>query len=127
MANIITTDLQTRENEAVVVAGSFAPAGTGAPTASKGKGFTVARTGVGAFRITLDARFNSILSVVAGLQLATATDQFIVVGAISEANRTIDLTVWDPSAAAAPGAAVDVAADAGNRIHFVVVARNSSI
>ena len=107
-------DMQHQEPQVKVVSGSFAPAGTSAPTTVRGKGFTVARTGVGQFTITLDKRYPELLDFQATLQLATATDQFCVAGAVDLSAKTAIITVWDVSGTGA----ADVAANANNRVNF---------
>lgn len=109
-----------------VIAGSFAPNGSSAvdSTSIKGKGFSVARTGAGAFTITLQDAYVALLSAQASLQLHTADDKFVLLGDVDvTSGKTVKLVVWDISDAAA----TDVAANANNRIHFVLVLSNSSL
>jgi hypothetical protein len=109
-----------------VISGSFAPNGALAVAASsiRGKGFSVARTSVGLFTITLQDAYVACLSMTASLQLAAADDQFVQIGAIDVVTaRTIQIRVWDVSALAVG----DVAANANNRINFVLVLSNSQL
>jgi hypothetical protein len=108
----------------VIVAGSFAPNGSSAvsATSNKGKGWTVAHTSTGLFTITLDSVYNQLDSATASLQLATADDKFVQIGAVVLASQTIEIRVWDLSGAAV----ADVAADANNRINFLFVFRNTN-
>jgi len=108
-----------------LIHGSFAPNGSSALVASTVKGdvqlFSVAYVSTGLYRVTLTYRAESIEDVVATLQLAAAASQGLQVGAVDEANRTIDLRVVNSST----GAVADVAADANNRINFTVALRGS--
>jgi hypothetical protein len=109
----------------VAVQGSFAPNGGSAVSAAsnKGKGWSVAHTSTGLFTITLEDVYPAMLSATATLQLATAADQFVQIGAIDLSAKTVQIRVWDVSAAAV----ADVAADANNRINFRLIFRNSSV
>lgn len=110
------------ERELVTVAGSFAPASTGAPTTVRGTGFTVARTGVGTFRLTLDRVWPSLVSAVGTLQLATADhDRHVQISAVDLASKTVDLKIMDVTA----GASADVAANADNRVNFLLLLKRS--
>lgn len=106
--------------ETVIVAGSFAPAGAGAPTTVRGKGFTVARSGAGTFVVTLDKFYPQLLSATATLQLATPDDKYAMVSDVSLSAKTVEIVVWDASGAAA----TDVAANANNRVNFCLVFKN---
>jgi hypothetical protein len=118
MANRLTHRIDTAERNRRLIAGSFAPAGAGAVTAVKGEGFTVARTGVGVFTITLDNFYRDLDCAEACIQLAVAADTYAQVGAYDAAART--LVVRTVTA----GAAADIAADADNRVHFQLMVRN---
>lgn len=123
MANKIFKDPATVESGLVIVAGSFAPAGSGAVTDVNGRGFSVARTGTGEFTITFDDKYPSLVSATATLQLASADDQVLHMGTYTAASKTLLITVWDISG---EGAA-DIAADANNRVHFTVIFKNTDL
>lgn len=126
MANRNFDFLQGLGKGVKVIAGSFAPNGSSAVSASsrKGKGFTVARTGTGQFTITLQDAYVALLSASLSLQLASADDKFLQLGAVDVVSaKTIVINVWDVSGAAA----ADIAANAGNRINFVLVLSNSTL
>ena len=112
--------------ETVIVAGSFAPNGSSAVSASsrKGRGWSVARTSAGLFTVTFGEKYNNLISAVATLQLVTASldSWFAQVGAYVAASKTLQIRVVDEAAAA-----VDVAADADNRINFICVFSNTSL
>lgn len=124
MANRNFDDLQALEKELVVIAGSFAPNGSSAPTAVTGKGVaSVARSSAGLFLVTLDDLFVSFLNIQASLALASADDKFVQVGAVSVSSKTFEIRVWDVSGAAVS----DISAAAGNVIYFAVMAKNSGV
>jgi hypothetical protein len=114
----------TLDKGVVHVQGSFAPAGTGAPTDVKGKGFSVARTSAGLFTITLQDAYQHLIAGTAQLQLATGADQFVQLGSVDVASaKTVQIRVWDISAAAV----ADVSADANNRVNFLLILKNSTV
>ena len=102
----------------LVVPGSFAPAGTGAPTSVKGKGFTVARADVGVYTVTFDRVYPECFAVLASVQLATPDGSIINVGAISLSSRTVSLAAFDDT-----GSALEIAANANNRVNFIAFFR----
>ena len=112
-------------NDMIPVMGSFAPNGSSAVSASSrlGKGWSVARTSTGLFTITFSNVWQELDSFTCSLQLASADDKFLIPGVYTAASKTITITVWDISGAAA----TDVSADANNRIHFVAWFRNSAV
>ena len=112
-----------------VIAGSFLPAGVGAPTGVIGAGFTVARTGVGQYTVTLAEKWLRLLSANATLQLAALTASGIQLGATDVSGaKTVVLNVWGPSGAGATGAvALEVAADPNNRVHFKFVMSQDTV
>lgn len=116
-------EAKSPDREVVLIAGSFAPAGTGAPTAAKGSGFSVARSGVGVFTITLDKIYPDMLSAVCSLQLATAADQYVLGGTYTAASGTFVINVWDVSGAAL----ADISANANNRVNFILAMKNSTV
>lgn len=110
-------------NHEVILAGSFAPAGAGAPTDVYGVGFTVARTSAGLFTLTLAERFIRLRAGLCQLQLATLDTWFAQLGSIDVAtNGTVQIRVIDETATV-----TDVDADANNRVHFCLhLSRDSS-
>lgn len=106
--------------EVVSLDGSFAPNGTGAVDAAsnRGRGFTVARTGVGAFLVTVADAFPVLLSAQATVQLNAAADTVAQIGAVS--GRTVAIRTLTA------GAAADIAANANNRVNFSLKFANTS-
>mgnify|MGYP001573909474 CR=1 FL=1 len=125
MANLTTYDGRFLDPEVKILAGSFAPAGTGAPTAKKGRRYTVARSDVGKFTITLLDKYVELLSVVASLQLATAAASVVQVGTYDATAGTIVLQVLTESTGAL--VAADIAANANNRVNFVLFFKDSTV
>lgn len=116
----------TLDQGAVLIQGSFAPNGSSAidATQNSGHGWSVARTSAGLFTITLQDAYIAMISSTVSLQLATGDDKILQVGAVDVVNaKTIQVRVWDISGAAV----ADIAANAGNRIHFSLILRNSSV
>jgi hypothetical protein len=108
----------------VIIAGSFAPDTANAPTDVKGDGFSVVRTSTGLFTVTLQDKYSELIGVTASLQLASADDKMVQIGATDVTSaKTIQIRVWDISGAAV----ADVAANANNRINFVLVLKNTSV
>lgn len=122
MARRIFHFLRGINRDTIVIAGSFAPAGTGAPTTLRGKGFSVARTSTGLFTITLTDRFYECVSFTASLQLASGDDKLAQCGSVDLSAKTAQIRIWDKSAAAV----ADVSADANNRVNFALELRNTT-
>lgn len=104
-----------------VVAGSFAPNGSSALVAADTRvnagAATVAYVSTGLYRITFTDAYQKLLSATATLQLASADDKYVQIGAFTVADKTLDIRVWDASGAGV----ADVAANANNRINFICV------
>jgi hypothetical protein len=125
MANRNLTRSQVLNRGEVIICGSFAPNGAGAVDAAsnKGIGWSVARTGVGAFTVTLEDKWIAVLSGQAQLQLAAVAGQVAQLGATDVTSaKTVEVRVVDT----ATGLTADVAADANNRIHFELRLKNST-
>ena len=107
---------------AVTIAFSFRPNGaTGVVAGStKGRGVSVARTGIGAYTATLDQAYNHLLSAVGSVREATATAHTVTFGAYDAANKTVTLVVYDGTPAAA-----DLAADANNVVNVTLTMQKS--
>jgi len=111
---------------ATVIAGSFRPNGAGAidNTLNRGsKGWSVARTNVGQYTITLEDGFPSLAAVIGMTQLNAAADGNI------QGRGAFDVTtaktfVLENLAGAAP---TEIVSNANNWVHFVAVLKNSEI
>lgn len=112
-----------------IIAGSFAPAGVGAVTDVYGSGFTVARTGVGVYVVTLAEKWMRLLSAQLTLQMVAVVAADLQLGATDVAGaKTITINSWGPTAAGNTAAvALEIAADANNRVHFEFVMSNDSV
>lgn len=107
--------LKSETSRSFVVAGSFAPAGTGAPTSLKGSGFTVTRVSQGLFRVTVTRTAPTLVSAIVGIQLDAATSLIPSFVDVSPTTGVYDIHVVD-----AADTAQDVAADDSNRINFAL-------
>lgn len=115
-------DLQSYTPGLRVISGSFAPNGSSAlvATATKGVGFTVSRSGVGTFLVTLTAPIVDVVSQLVGRTENTAGTFLVSSTAYSTSARTFTITAVTPSA---QSTAADVAANANNRINFTLTVK----
>lgn len=130
----------TRGKGVVTLQGMFYPQGTGTPlfgstavkasasatkdASSSSGGWSVARTGVGAFLLTLkDPNIREILDVQFQIGMASATDLKPQIGAITLSAGVATIAV-SLLAVATP---TEVAANADNRVSFSVKVRRSSV
>ena len=122
MSTNIFFDAQALNPGVKIVAGTFKPNGTSAidNTVNKGAGWTVARTAVGKFIVTLDSVYPGLLSAQVSLQHNGAGDKKVHWGAIDIAAKTLDIFCITTASAA------DLAAHAQNHVHFVLFLRNTS-
>lgn len=110
-------------NGEVILSGSFAPDTANAPTTVYGTGFTVVRTSQGLFTITLSEAYIRLRAGTCQLQLAAKDTWFCQFGSIDVSSaKTVQIRVIDEA-----NALVDVAADADNRIHFVLHLSKDSV
>lgn len=122
MSTNIFFDAQALNPGVKIVAGTFKPNGTGAidNTVNAGAGWTVARTAVGKFIVTLDSVYPGLLSAQVSLQHNGAGDKKVHWGAIDIAAKTLEIFSITTASAA------DLAAHAQNHVHFVLFLRNTS-
>ena len=115
--------VQTLGKGRKVIAGSFLPNGASAITADPlWNGFTVARTGVGQYTITLTDAYVAILSAQCSLGLNAVADLKMQWGAIDVVSaKTLVLSAL---AVATP---TEIAANANNRVHFELWLRNTTV
>jgi hypothetical protein len=109
------------------ISGTFQCNGTSAPTVLTGSGFTVSRTGTGAYTIQLNDNYNAINSACAHTVQAAPAD---VVSVVAITNTTtvpgaqVKLLI---GAFATPGSGADLTQTAPDCISFSIELRNSSI
>ncbi len=101
-----------------IIAGSFAPAAAGAVTDVFGSGFTVARTGVGSYTVTLAEKWLRLLSHSLSLQMVALVASDLQLGAAA---------IRDDLGIGHAAVALEIAADANNRVHFEFVMSNDSV
>ena len=79
-----------------VLAGTFAPQGTGAPVVAGGLGFTVTREDQGLFRVKLRERYAQLLAITASTTVGGTVSVLNVHIGLSEEN-SFDLQLWNTS------------------------------
>jgi hypothetical protein len=120
-------DEQALSRTATRLAFSFPTNGSSSPVAAKlqGRGVaSVVRTATGLFTVTLQDFWNKLLSGVAHLQLATPAKQMAVIKATVTPSSALTFTLETLDTSS--GAAVDVAAAAGNNVNCLLILSNSS-
>ncbi len=125
MANRNLTHSQVLNRGEVIICGSFAPNGTGAIDAASnsGIGWSVVRTDVGLFTVTLQDKWVGLFSGQVSVQLAAGGARAAQFGAIDVVSaRTV--VIRTVGADGSPG---DIDANANNRIHFELRLRNSTV
>ena len=126
-------NILNRTNNITEVSGSFAPNGSSAlsSTSVKGAGFSVARTGVGVFVVTLNpaVQYAEMVTKTVQLHMGTPDGSYASVTAFTLGSTgTITITTMLPDATGGTFsvAAADIAADATNRIDFNFKLRRSA-
>lgn len=115
-------DVQALHQGLQLLEGSFAPNAALAidATTRLGVGFTVARVGVGVYRLTLSEVYAQLVSAKLLVQLSAFADTNLHLGAVDLPNRTIDIRV------STAGVAAEIAANANNRVHFSLALRSTT-
>lgn len=121
--------VQSLNRELKWIFGSFQPNGASAIVQSTvlGQGFTVARTGVGIYTITVADNYNSVLSKVLGVSFNALTATQIQWGTVditgsAASTRTALINAYTTTT----GAAVEIAANASNIVSFGLGLLNQS-
>lgn len=116
MANRNFSRVQGLNKEIKIIAGSF----DDADAKVAGLGYTAADTGTGVYTITLDDKYNALLSITANIQSTSGTDDYVVSIAAHDVTsaKTITLHV------AVAGTLTDLGA--GDSIHFAAFLQNSA-
>lgn len=123
MADRNFDDVQILGKGRKLIAGSFLPNGAGAIAVDPlWNGFTVARTGVGQYTITLADSYAALVSAKPSLQMNAATDLKLQWGAIDVV--TAKTLVLNALAVATP---TEIASNANNRIFFELTLRNTTV
>ena len=123
MASRLFHDSQGTSREIKYMDGSFAPAGTGAPTDPRGSGFTASRTGVGTFLLTLADKYASLIGASATVGLASSADTQAQLGTVVTGGAATNTVVIRTITA---GSDADISADANNRVFFQLALQNTS-
>lgn len=109
-----------------VIAGAFVTVGSANPTVVTGRGFTVVRDGAGIYTVTLRQTPNAIDSIVASAAPKTLATAMLPQEDI-DARTTSAFTLHLMSTAASDTADFAVADDAGSRVSFIVVVRDTNV
>ena len=129
MAARAFTDIQTLSKGVKVLAGAFRPNAAGVidNTLNKGLGWSVARTGVGAYTVTLQDGYVGILAIVPSVQLNALLKGCVqLTGAIDVTTAKTFVIQYQEETAGALAAA-EIASNANNWVHFVALLRNSEL
>ena len=124
MAEKIFFDVQALNPHVKIIAGTFKPNGSSAidNTVNKGAGWTVSRSAVGKYVITLDDKYPGLLSGQVSLQHNGAGDKKVHWGSI-DVSSAKTLEIW----AITTASAADLAAHADNHVHFCLILRNTDM
>lgn len=113
----------------VILSGRFRPNGNGTidNTLNKGRGWTVARTGVGEYTVTLQDGYVDAIAIVPGVQVNALLKGCVqLTGAVDVTTaKTFKIQYQEESAGAL--AAAEIASNANNWVHFTAILRNSQV
>jgi hypothetical protein len=129
MASRAFSNVQTLGKGIVALSGRFRPNAASAidNTLNKGLGYSVARTGVGAYTVTLQDGYVDALAIIPGVQLNTLLKGNVqITGAIDVTTAKTFVIQYQEETAGALAAA-EIASNANNWVHFVAVLRNSEV
>lgn len=127
MANRTFHDVQSARSELKLIPGRFLFNGTSSPATTYGKGFTIARTGVGVYTITLQDRYAELESVYWGAGKSAAVAwQVSVTGNVTGGSATNTLSFTYLEESAGTFAAADPVANAANWLSFTIAYRTAS-
>lgn len=122
--------LQALGREYKIIAGSFLPNGSGTISSSyTGVGFSVARTDVGLYTVTLEDAYVALVSSWLTKALGTPTGVGrLELGAVDVVTaKTIVIAHFADDGTSGVPAAADIAANAANRVHFGFILANSTV
>lgn len=108
----------------VKVGGSFLPKGTSAPVKSSGKGWSVSRSDVGIYTITLDRAYNDLEGLSLTVRVADTTATIVQGGDYSDSAGT--LLVHTLQESTGTFALADLSDDADNEVHFEMTLKDHS-
>lgn len=120
MANRNFKRLQALNPEVKIIAGSFSIAASGgAATKVTGLGYSVAKSGTGAYTITLEDAYPACISAVATVQAATAVDLVAQVSSVDAPGKSVVVKLLTAATAVEPSAVTVV--------NFCLLLQNSSL
>lgn len=117
--------METLGEGRLLIGGRFQPNGSSAvdmTTAEGTTGWTVAWTSTGLFTVTLDDVWQYAFNKQLTLELTAGDDKMPQWGVIALASKTLQIRIWDISAAAV----ADIANDAGNWIDWGMTLKRSA-
>lgn len=132
MAQQKTSPVRSKSPKATVVAGRFRPNGNSAITASSstviGDGWTVSRTGVGAFTITITGYWTKLQSFIAQVQLnaLSAGSTVEITGAVTHSASGTTIPITYQLNAAGTFGDEDITSHANAWIHFIAVVSDTA-
>lgn len=112
-----------------LVAFQILPNGASTPTIGEnpdGVVDSVARTGAGTLTFTLNDKFLAVRGITCTPELATPAATLVVLSDTANVSSGTAVTVVTYQESAGSFAAADIAADAGNILHFTAVMRDSN-
>lgn len=111
------------------IAGAFRPNAAGAidNTLNKGRGWSVARTGVGEYTVTLEDSYPGHIAITPAVQVNTLLKSCVqLTGAVDVTTaKTFKIQYQEETAGAL--AAAEIASNANNWVHFQALLRNSEL
>lgn len=132
MAHVKKSTIKGRSPKTCVIAGRFRPNGSSAITASNstviGDGWTVSRTDVGDFTITLTGYWTKLLAFVAQVQLnaLSAGSTVEIAGAVTHSASGTTIPITYQLNAAGTFGDEDIASNANAWIHFIAVVSDTA-
>lgn len=132
MAARAFSGVQTLGKGIVTIQGRFRPNGASAidNTLNRGRGWSVARTGVGAYAVTLEDKYVDAVAVIPSVQVNTLLKGCVqLTGAVdaTAGPSAAAFTIQYQEETAGALAAAEIASNANNWVHFVAVLRNSEL
>lgn len=120
MANATGNPVRSHRKELRILTGSVAFGSTGAVGAySSGAEFTIARTGTGAYTLTLPEKYDSLLSISGTVVNSSAEDGHWQRAGALTSNQTVAMLH------VAAGSAADPAS--GTSVDFIIAVKNSGV
>lgn len=122
MADVILHKPQAYRREQVMITGRFTTDGSGDPTVTDGRGFTVSRPSVGTYRVTLNDAWAEFNFAAMFAEKSSAARAFFEVESLTQSNGYVDFRcVVESAGTLAEANLVSAAAT------FCIIVRNSAV